>query len=212
VAAVRGSAVEATELDRWGAAERRYETSKSWVGRDGCLKAREKQLERDVAIKVLPFSLAFRQRVPSSGSMREARTSKLEHPVILESIASANRPVIYFVMKFCAASRLSSVLAARAHSPRPKFVKSWSSGARPRVRHRAASCTATIKPDNIMFDESTGWPWSRDFGIAKAASGGKLTAPGCPSAAHYMSRSRRAPRSLDGRVHIYSLVSSAIKS
>src|SRR2546428_10092602 len=53
------------------------------LGRGGMaivFKAREKQLERDVAIKVLPFSLAFDKEFVER-FQREARTSaKLEHP------------------------------------------------------------------------------------------------------------------------------------
>src|SRR2546427_643172 len=56
------------------------------LGRGGMaivFKAREKQLERDVAIKVLPFSLAFDKEFVER-FQREARTSaKLEHPSII---------------------------------------------------------------------------------------------------------------------------------
>src|SRR5260370_7984331 len=56
------------------------------LGRGGMaivFKAREKQLERDVAIKVLPFSLAFDKEFVERFH-REARTSaKLEHPAII---------------------------------------------------------------------------------------------------------------------------------
>ena len=56
------------------------------LGRGGMaivFRARERQLERDVAIKVLPFSLAFDKEFVER-FQREARTSaKLEHPNII---------------------------------------------------------------------------------------------------------------------------------
>src|SRR5947199_93327 len=74
------------------------------LGRGGMaivFKAREKQLEREVAIKVLPFSLAFDKEFVER-FQREARTSaKLEHPSIIPiyRVGKSGR-VIYFVMKF----------------------------------------------------------------------------------------------------------------
>src|SRR5574341_2141715 len=87
------------------------------LGRGGMaivFKAREKQLERDVAIKVLPFSLAFDKEFVER-FQREARTSaKLEHPNIIPiyRVGKSGR-VIYFVMKFLRGKPLSSVLVAR---------------------------------------------------------------------------------------------------
>src|SRR5207244_311975 len=79
---------------------------------------RDKQLERDVAIKVLPFSLAFDKEFVER-FQREARTSaKLEHPSIIPiyRVGKSGR-VIYFVMKFLRGKPLSSVLAARSTLP-----------------------------------------------------------------------------------------------
>src|SRR5437667_3065096 len=91
------------------------------LGRGGMaivFKAREKQLEREVAIKVLPFSLAFDKEFVER-FQREARTSaKLEHPGIIPiyRVGKSGR-VIYFVMKFLRGKPLSSVLAARGTLP-----------------------------------------------------------------------------------------------
>src|SRR3954464_570240 len=91
------------------------------LGRGGMaivFKARERQLDREVAIKVLPFSLAF-DREFVERFQREARTSaNLEHPNIIPiySVGQSGR-VIYFVMKFLRGKPLSSVLAARGSLP-----------------------------------------------------------------------------------------------
>src|SRR5437899_10498902 len=91
------------------------------LGRGGMaivFKAREKQLERDVAIKVLPFSLAFDKEFVER-FQREARTSaKLEHAGIIPIYrVGKSGGVIYFVMKFLRGKPRASVLAARGSRP-----------------------------------------------------------------------------------------------
>src|SRR2546422_673569 len=117
VAAVRDQQIDVTELDLVREQLKdEYEILEE-LGRGGMaivFKAREKQLERDVAIKVLPFSLAFDKEFVER-FQREARTSaKLEHPGIIPiyRVGKSGR-VIYFVMKFLRGKPLSSVLAAR---------------------------------------------------------------------------------------------------
>ncbi len=89
------------------------------LGRGGMaivFRAREKQLERDVAIKVLPFSLAFDKEFVER-FQREARTAaKLEHPSIIPiyRVGKSGR-VIYFVMKFLRGKPLSAVLGTRGN-------------------------------------------------------------------------------------------------
>src|SRR5688500_5944410 len=91
------------------------------LGRGGMaivFKAREQQLDREVAIKVLPFSLAFDKEFVER-FQREARTSaKLEHPNIIPiyRVGKSGR-VIYFIMKFLRGKPLSAQLAARGALP-----------------------------------------------------------------------------------------------
>src|SRR5688572_31128516 len=108
------AAGEMTELDivkEALAAE--YEIQEE-LGRGGMAivyKAKDKQLGRDVAVKVLPFSLAFDAEFVER-FQREARTAaQLEHPNII-SIYRVGRSgrVIYFVMKFLRGGSLSTVL------------------------------------------------------------------------------------------------------
>src|SRR6202165_6240247 len=91
------------------------------LGRGGMaivFKAKEKQLDREVAIKVLPFSLAFDKGFVER-FQREARTSaKLEHPNIIPiyRVGKSGR-VIYFVMKFLRGKPLSRILGTRGRLP-----------------------------------------------------------------------------------------------
>src|SRR5947207_2517617 len=180
------------------------------LGRGGMaivFKAREKQLEREVAIKVLPFSLAFDKEFVER-FQREARTSaKLEHPGIIPiyRVGKSGR-VIYFVMKFLRGKPLSSVLAARGTLPPSEIRMTLLQVARALAyAHKGGIVHRDIKPDNIMFDEH-GQAVVTDFGIAKAASGGKLTGTGMSiGTPHYMSPEQARAQSLDGRSDLYSL-------
>src|SRR6266480_3784569 len=169
-------------------------------------KAREKQLEREVAIKVLPFSLAFDKEFVER-FQREARTSaKLEHPGIIPiyRVGKSGR-VIYFVMKFLRGKPLASVLGARGLLPPGEIRQVLVQVARALAyAHKSGIVHRDIKPDNIMFDEH-GQAVVTDFGIAKAATGGKLTGTGMSiGTPHYMSPEQARAQALDGRSDIYS--------
>ncbi len=180
------------------------------LGRGGMaivFRARERQLERDVAIKVLPFSLAFDKEFVER-FQREARTSaKLEHPNIIPiyRVGKSGR-VIYFVMKFLRGKPLSSVLAARGTLPPGEIRLVLAQVGRALAyAHKGGIVHRDIKPDNIMFDEH-GHAVVTDFGIAKAATGGKLTGTGMSiGTPHYMSPEQARAQALDGRSDLYSL-------
>src|SRR5438105_10444442 len=71
--------------------------------------------------------------------------------------------------------------------------------------HKSGIVHRDIKPDNIMFDEH-GQAVVTDFGIAKAATGGKLTGTGMSiGTPHYMSPEQARAQAHDGRSYIYSL-------
>ncbi len=180
------------------------------LGRGGMaivFRAREKALDREVAVKVLPFSLAFDAEFVER-FQREARTAaQLEHPNIIPIYrVGRTGQVIYFVMKLVRGGSLSSLLANGGRIP-PSEIKRILVESGKALNYAAGKGIVhrDIKPDNIMFDEH-GAAVITDFGIAKAASGQRLTSTGMSiGTPHYMSPEQARAQETDGRSDIYSL-------
>ena len=180
------------------------------LGRGGMaivFKARDRALEREVAIKVLPFSLSFDGEFVER-FQREARTSaKLEHPNIIPiyRVGKSGR-VIYFVMKFIRGQPLSQVIEARGALPVPEIKRLLiECGRALGYAHKHGIVHRDVKPPNIMFDE-LGQAIVTDFGIAKSQSGARLTGTGMSiGTPQYMSPEQARAQNLDGRSDIYSL-------
>src|SRR5204863_10006521 len=114
--------------------------------------------------------------------------------------------IIYFVMKFLRGKPLSTILGSRGSLPPIEIRRILIDVARALAyAHKKEIVHRDIKPDNIMFDEH-GHAVVTDFGIAKAASGGKLTGTGMPiGTPHYMRPEQAKAGSLDGRSDLYPL-------
>src|SRR5450756_827342 len=182
------------------------------LGRGGMaivFRAREKALDREVAIKVLPTRLAVDKEFVERFE-HEARTAaKLEHPNIVPIYrvgrAGPNGEVTYFVMKLLRGQSLSVVLRERGKltpaDVRRILMETASAlgyAAKRNVVHR------DIKPDNIMLD-SEGRCVITDFGIAKSPGGQQTAAGQSLGTPRYMSPEHAGGSPLDGRSDIYSL-------
>ena len=208
VHAIATGALQETDLVR-EALTAEYEIIEE-LGRGGMAlvyRAKDRHLEREVAIKVLPFSLAFDAECVER-FQREARTAaQLEHPNII-SIYRVGRSgrVIYFVMKFLRGGSLSTVLSERRRLSPPEIRRLLTeAGSALGYAAQRGIVHRDIKPDNIMFDEF-GQCVLTDFGIAKAASGQRLTGTGMSiGTPHYMSPEQARAQGIDGRSDIYSL-------
>jgi len=180
------------------------------LGRGGMAivyRALDLHLQREVALKVLPFSLAFDSDFVERFS-REARTSgSLEHPHIIPvyRVGRTGR-VIFFAMKLLRGGALSKVLDERRRLEPAEIRKLLADVASALgYAHARGIVHRDIKPDNIMFDEF-GQCVVTDFGIAKAGTNSRLTGTGMSiGTPHYMSPEQARAQAIDGRSDLYSL-------
>ncbi len=169
--------------------------------------ALEISLDREVALKVLPFSLAHDEEFVER-FQREARTAaKLEHPNIIPIYRVGKKGnIIYFAMKFLRGKSLADVISERGKLPPDEIrvllgqcASALGYASHHGIVHR------DIKPDNIMYSDR-GVVVVTDFGIAKAASGTGLTATGMAiGTPYYMSPEQARAQKVDGRSDLYSL-------
>jgi len=119
------------------------------LGRGGMgvvYKARDERLKRQVAIKVLPPELAFREEIRIR-FLREAETAaRLSHPHIvpIHSVGEGPDGLVYFVMAFVDGESVAGKLKRRGRLPRRRRAAScWRRRTRSAPRTHSASSTAT---------------------------------------------------------------------
>ena len=171
--------------------------------------ARDVQLDRDVAIKVLPAHLASTPEARER-FVREARTAAgLSHPHIvpIHRVGEAGG-FVFFVMTYVEGETLGERIRARGPLPPDEAMRvlrevAWAIA----YAHGRGIVHRDVKPDNIMLEARTGRALVTDFGIAHgSADTGPATDPGkIMGTAHFMSPEQAANGPIDGRSDIYSL-------
>src|SRR5437660_494773 len=187
------------------------------IGRGGMgvvFNARDERLKRQVAVKVLPPELAFREEIRLR-FVREAETAaRLSHPHIvpIHSVGESPDGLVYFVMTYVDGESLGAKLKRRGRLPPDEARRIMQETADALgAAHAFGIIHRDVKPDNILLEGSRGRVVVTDFGIAKALSsttgGATLTATGVAiGTPHYMSPEQAAgDREIDGRSDIYSL-------
>ncbi len=170
--------------------------------------AHHETLDKSVAVKILPESLAsdseFIQRF-----LREARAAaKLDHPNVIHILdAGSAEGMHYIVMEYADGTDLQKIIE-----------KKWKIGVRDALsvtKHAALALAAAhrlgivhrdVKPANILITRK-GQVKVSDFGLARhVAATGTVTRPdemvGTP---HYVSPEQARGEKVDGRADIYSL-------
>jgi len=181
-------------------------------GMGAVYKARQKQLDRLVALKILPPQVAQTEAFAERFT-REARSlAKLSHPRIVSvyDFGHTEDSLYYFIMEFIDGTDLRHVIQAGELSPAealtivPQICEALQFAHEEGIVHR------DIKPENILLDKR-GRVKIADFGLAKlldrpatvytlTQAGQRMGTP------HYMAPEQiEHPGQVDHRADIYSL-------
>jgi hypothetical protein len=182
------------------------------IGRGGMgvvYLARDVNLDRSVAIKLLPPDMAGDSE-PKERFLREARTAaQLSHPNIVPiHLVEERDGLVYFVM---------TVIEGESLGERVRRTGPLRSGEAVRMIQEVAWALAyahgrgvvhrDIKPDNILIERATGRALLTDFGIARSTAAVGLTTPGLIlGTLQYMAPEQAdSAAPIDGRSDLYAL-------
>jgi serine/threonine protein kinase len=170
--------------------------------------AREVQLNRLVAIKVLPGAMSERAELRER-FVREARmAASLSHPniVSIHRVGEAG-PFAFFVMAYVDGETLGERLRVRGPLSPAATIRmlrevAWALA----YAHGRGVVHRDVKPDNILLESASGRALVTDFGIALGGDdGGSGESGRIMGTAQFMSPEQATGASIDGRSDLYAL-------
>jgi serine/threonine-protein kinase len=165
-------------------------------------------LDREVAIKVLPAHLTEPSGVRDR-FLREARTAaKLSHPNIVPVYRADEKDgVVFFVMRHVDGESLAERLASQgplAPLDAARLLEEVALALD--YAHARGVIHRDIKPENILLERGNNSAVVTDFGIARLMEAAPATATGqVLGTVHYMSPEQVLGERVDGRSDVYSL-------
>lgn len=184
---------------------------KKLIGRGGMglvYLARDKRLERLVAIKTLLPQLAVDPAVRER-FLRETRTAgAMAHPNIVPIHGADEMDGhVFFVMGYVDGESLAAHVRGQGRMP-ARLVATYLRDVAAALAHAHARgiIHRDIKAENILIDRATGRALVTDFGIARLADAQPLTATGqLLGTVYYVSPEQISGEAIDARSDLYSL-------
>ncbi len=186
-----------------------YEIEKE-LGRGGMAivyKAIQRNLERDVALKVLPQGLTHDQKLLERFH-REARSAaQLNHPHIVTIFDEGEMSGVHFMaMEYLSGRDLHDIIQEQGPRSADQAVSLVAPVAEALgYAHASDTVHRDVKSSNVMVTD-VGRPVLMDFGIAHASSESRLTQTGTVlGTPEYMSPEQARGNEIDSRSDLYSL-------
>ena len=170
--------------------------------------AKEVDLDRPVAIELLPPEMAA---VPGLRArfLTEARTAaKLSHPNIIPiHVVDEVADFVFFAMAYVDGETLAERVGRRGPLPPSEAARllrevAWALA----HAHAHGVVHRDVKPDNILLEAGTGRALVADFGIAAAGGAGPAEVTGTPE---FMSPEQALGKAVDARSDIYAFGATA---
>jgi eukaryotic-like serine/threonine-protein kinase len=170
-----------TDLNLLGRTIGRFEII-SELGRGGMAvvyRARQTDLERTVALKVLPPELSLDQSYIARFRQEARSAAALEHPHIVPIYeVGAAEGLQYIAMKYIAGRTLKDAVQVRGALPIPDAAAILEQVADALdYAHSQGVIHRDIKPSNMMVAQN-GWVYLTDFGLARGSTTSGLTMAG----------------------------------
>jgi formylglycine-generating enzyme required for sulfatase activity/tRNA A-37 threonylcarbamoyl transferase component Bud32 len=169
---------------------------------------RDVHLKRKLAVKVLSPDVIASHSVLER-FRREAETvAQLSHPHIVKlHFIGQKDDLVYLVMEMIDGGSLADRLTREGKLPIDEAARMFSEIASALAHaHKRGVIHRDIKPQNVLLDSESGRAMVTDFGIARTAEGGSLTATGMVvGTPAYLSPEQVTGEPSDHRADIYAL-------
>ena len=169
--------------------------------------AQEMELNRQVAIKVLPLQLLHGADAAERFEREGKISASLDHPHIVPIFrVGSTSTFLWYTMKRIRGRSLEQIIGERGALALADVLSIVQQvGDALQYAHRQGVVHRDVKPANVMIEES-GWAYVCDFGVARAFGSVSLTQTGASlGTPRYMAPEQVEGKPVDGRCDQYSL-------